>query len=144
MSAAADDAEVAALRALEESLWREETRYDRAYMDAVLAPGFAEFGRSGRTYDRESCLVDAGEPIGARLPLEDFAVTFVRPDVALVTYVNEDEADGPRRSNRMSLWDRADGRWRLLFHQGTPTTPAGRDWPAAGRVPYSASQQSAQ
>ena len=124
MSSAPESAEAAVLYALEESLWREETRYDRAYMEAVLAPGFAEFGRSGRRYDRESCLLDAGEPIGARFPLEQFAVTFVRPDVALVTYVNEDEADGPRRSNRMSLWDKSDGRWRLLFHQGTPADRA--------------------
>jgi ribonuclease HI len=111
---------VAALRDLEESLWREETRFDRAYMGAVLAPGFLEFGRSGRRYDRDAILAEEHGPIGARLPLEDLSVMFVRPDLAMVTYVNEDEADGYRRSNRMSLWDRAGGRWQLLFHQGTP------------------------
>ena len=42
------------LRGLEESLWRAETRFDRKYMDAVLAPDFAEFGRSGRRYDRDA------------------------------------------------------------------------------------------
>ena len=112
----------ATLRDLEESLWREETRFDRAYMGTVLAPEFLEFGRSGRRYDRDAILAEEYGPIGARLPLEDFTVTFVRPDLALVTYVNEDEADGYRRSNRMSLWDRASGRWQLLFHQGTPVT----------------------
>ena len=74
---------------------------------------------SGRRYDRDAIIEAEVQPIGARLPLEDFTVVFVRPDVALVTYVSEDEADGPRRANRMSLWDRAGGRWQLLFHQGT-------------------------
>jgi ribonuclease HI len=123
MSAAADDV-VATLRDLEESLWREETSYDRAYMEAILAPGFVEFGMSGRRYDRDDILAAEVGPIGARLPLEDFTVILVRPDVAVVTYVSEDVADGPRRANRMSLWDRAGGRWQLLFHQGT-AVPAG-------------------
>ena len=115
----APDDVAATLRELEESLWREATRYDRAYIGDVLAPGFLEFGMSGRRYDRDAIIAAEFQPIGARLPLEDFTVVFVRPDVALVTYVSEDEADGPRRANRMSLWDRASGRWQLLFHQGT-------------------------
>lgn len=44
---------------------------------------------------------------------------FVGKDVAMVRYGNEDVADGPRRSNRISLWDRASGRWQLRFHQET-------------------------
>jgi hypothetical protein len=115
---------VPTLRDLEESLWREETRFDRAHMGAVLAPGFLEFGMSGRRHDRDAIIEAEVQPIRARLPLEDFTVMFVRPDVALVTYVSEDESDGHRRSNRMSLWDRASGRWQLLFHQGT-AVPAG-------------------
>jgi hypothetical protein len=115
----APDEVVAALRDLEESLWREETRYDRDYMGAVLAPGFLEFGMSGRRYDRNDIIAAEFGPIGARLPLEDFSVMLVRPGLALVTYVSEDDADGPRQANRMSLWDRASGHWELLFHQGT-------------------------
>ena len=115
----APDEVVATLRDLEESLWREKTRSDRAYMGAVLAPRFLEFGMSGRRYDRDDIIAAEVGPIGARLPLEDFTVMLVRPDLALVTYVSDDEADGPRRANRMSLWDRASGRWQLLFHQGT-------------------------
>lgn len=120
---APDDA-VAALRDLEESLWCDETRYDRTDMGVVLAPGLVEFGMSGRRYDRDAIIDSEPGPIGARLPLQDFTVVFVRPDLALVTYVSEDEADGPRRANRTSLWDRAGGHWQLLFHQGT-ALPAG-------------------
>jgi ribonuclease HI len=81
----APDDVVATLRDLEESLWREETRYDRAHIGAVLAPGFLEFGMSGRRYERDAIISAEYGPIGARLPLEDFTVILVRPDLALVT-----------------------------------------------------------
>ena len=111
----------AELAELETSLWRETTRFDHTWMNAILAPDFTEFGRSGRRYDRKASLEADREPINAVLPLEQFTVELLRPDLALVTYISETVApNGPRRSNRMSLWDRTDGTWRLRFHQGTP------------------------
>lgn len=127
------------LRRLEESLWSEATRFDPDHMEALLAAGFLEFGRSGRRYDREEVLSEPPAPIGAALPLESFDVRLVRPDVALVTYISDDRTGGPRRANRMSLWEKADGRWRLVFHQGTPVDaashPADDDSRPDGAVP---------
>jgi hypothetical protein len=34
------------LKKLEESLWKEATRFNRAYMDSILSEDFIEFGRS--------------------------------------------------------------------------------------------------
>ena len=103
------------LRLLEEGLWRAETRFDRAWMDEVLAPDFFEFGRSGRIYRREDTLAIEQQPINARL--SDFAVHEVAEDVRLCTYVSD--VDG-ELGNRSSLWVRTAGAWRLRFHQGTP------------------------
>jgi len=105
------------LSSLEESLWRAETRFDRQYMDAVLAADFTEFGRSGRRYDRNAILAMAGDSIDARL--QDLAVSLVAPSVALVTYVSEVDHDGVQRANRSSVWVHRDGAWQLRFHQGT-------------------------
>lgn len=108
------------LRELEESLWRGETRFDRGYMDRVLHPDFAEFGRSGRVYSRAEILDTPASDIDARLPLPEYAAHLVAADVALVTYVGEvRDGDVVLRANRASLWLRHDGRWRLRFHQGT-------------------------
>lgn len=108
-------------RAREEPLWRAETRYDVAYMDQVLHPDFAELGRSGRTYDRDAILTAAPGEIRATLPLADFHVSLLAPDVALVTYVSEAQYDELEVANRSSIWVCVDGDWRLRFHQGTPT-----------------------
>jgi len=106
---------------LESSLWRSETRFDRAYMDAVLAVDFQEFGRSGRRYNREQALAVESEQLKARLPLEEVTVQGLSGDVVLVTYISEVTYDElVLRANRSSLWVREAGRWRLRFHQGTP------------------------
>lgn len=43
-----------ALMRLEESMWREETRFDKAFMERALAPDFFEFGRLGGERIRDS------------------------------------------------------------------------------------------
>ena len=114
------------LYALEESLWRPETRFDRALMERTLAADFFEFGRSGRVWTREDCLAHDYQEINARLPLDNFAVHDVSDDVVMVTYVSAVTYDGVEElANRCSVWRRVGGDWQLRFHQGTPTT-AGR------------------
>ena len=112
-----------ALEALEETLWRSETRFDPVLMDQTFAPDFVEFGRSGRRYERAEMLFDPESKfeINALLPLPDYSVELVAPDVALATYTSKvrygDEIEVGRRS---SLWVKNCERWQLRFHQGTP------------------------
>ena len=120
-------ADVDRLTALEESLWRSASRFDRAWMERVLHPGFHEFGRSGRRWTRDEILDMPAVDVDVVWPPGDLAVGLVAPGVALLTYVVTD-ADG-NASNRSSLWlqepavedsDPTSG-WRLRFHQGGPT-----------------------
>lgn len=111
---------VSEFRRLEESLWQQETRFNRDYMDTVLAPGFFEFGRSERIWSREETLDIERCEIRARLPLTRFSVRMVSPDVALVTYRSEGLADDIEVGNRSSLWRKTANGWQLEFHQGTP------------------------
>lgn len=108
---------------LEESLWVAETRYDRAYMESILAADFYEFGRSGRIYTREDMLSfpeKKKQKINARLPLRDFKISAIQEGVTLVTYVSEVLYDSLQASNRSSLWVKTPTGWLLKFHQGTP------------------------
>jgi len=119
MSLSDDDAEQ--LRELEESLWRAESRFDRAQMKEVFAPDFLEFGRSSRVYRRAEALSIEHQEIPAKLPLPNLEIRLVHPDVALVTYESDvSYASGRERARRSSLWSRTPKGWRLRFHQGTP------------------------
>ena len=117
-----DEEVVDQLRRLEESLWREETRFDRDYMDGLLSPAFVEFGRSGRIWTREATLTTPKRKIGARIPLPKFGVRMLSDDVALVTYRSEGLEDDVEVGNRSSIWRKMDDGWKLEFHQGTPTS----------------------
>lgn len=109
------------LRRLEESLWREETRFDPDYMERVLADDFFEFGRSGRTYQRSEILSVPAQPIQAVIPLPNFHVRLLSEDVAQVTYNSHVTNEGVvEKGRRCSIWSRSPGGWVLRFHQGTP------------------------
>ncbi len=108
------------LRALEESLWRPETRFNQDYMSRILSPDFIEFGRSGRVYQRADTLNTPEGPIKAKMPLENLDVRLIDANVALVTYISREEYGQVRVSNRSSIWSRTEDGWRIRFHQGTP------------------------
>ena len=116
------DADLQELKKQEESLWRTETRFDHDYMDNILADDFFEFGRSGRVYSKQESLSAPLQEIHARLPLKNFEVHPISDDVALVTYISEVQYDELEIGNRSSLWLKTNDRWKLRFHQGTPTT----------------------
>ena len=113
--------ELETLRALEEELWREASRFDLRRMNELLAADFFEFGRSGRRYEREDTLAAPPQPIEAVLPLPNFRARLLAPDVAQVTYDSAVTYDGVvLHARRSSLWSRTATGWELRFHQGTP------------------------
>jgi hypothetical protein len=108
----------AELRALEARLLDPAVRADPAQVRALLAPDFTEFGASGRVFDRDA-IVAALASEGPRLPREQrgFRVRALGPDAVLTTWrVKRDDGIETLRS---SIWQRHDGRWLMVFHQGT-------------------------
>lgn len=93
----------------------------------LLDDDFVEFGRSGTVYTKAetvAALIAGVEAAGWAADLADFATRFLSVDLALVTYTSfRRYGDGrtDRRSLRSSVWRKRDGRWRIVFHQGTPT-----------------------
>ncbi len=109
------------LRKLEEELWIEEFRFDRTYMEEIMALDFFEFGRSGRIYNREISISHEREPINAVIPLQNLHIRLLSPDVAQVTYNSEVTYDEiVEKGHRSSIWTRVGESWKLRFHQGTP------------------------
>src|SRR5262245_26023807 len=108
------------LRQLEESLWRAEYRFDRAYMERTLAPDFLEFGRwpsiqtRGHPQHRKWC----NTRYAAAVTVCGAANRWGR----CVGHVHERNhiREPLERANRSSLWSRYPIGWRLRFHQGTP------------------------
>lgn len=109
---------------LEAALQTKEVRSSKARLLEFLAPDFREFGRSGRSYDLEEILVGlTAEVTAARTAIEDFSISVLSEAIVLATYRGiRFHNDGTElRTNRSSIWRlEKDGRWRMVFHQGTP------------------------
>ncbi len=123
--------ELEEIRLLEQKLHLAEIRQSPAIVAELLAEGFVEFGSSGTVYDDRDELIaglaaekseEAAPPIISR----NYAFRSISPDAVLVTHRNIREAGErglERHTLRSSIWQRIDGRWQMIFHQGTPTIP---------------------
>ena len=93
----------------------------RADYMRMTVDDFWEIGASGQRYSREFVL----DVLEARLsnPVNesdwesrDFHVRELAPDVYLLTYTLR---QGERLTRRSTIWQHADGNWKIVFHQGT-------------------------
>ncbi|WP_105383247.1 nuclear transport factor 2 family protein [Neorhizobium alkalisoli] len=113
------------LLSLEAALQTREVRSSETRLRDLLAPDFREFGRSGLAYtfnDIMTRLVVEDGP--ANSSISNFTVSMLSETVALATYRGTRlNADGNRQfTNRSSIWRlEVDGKWRMVFHQGTAT-----------------------
>lgn len=114
---------VARLHQFELSMHRPEIRASHERLNELIADEFIEFGRSGRTYDKQTLLAALAQESGAdpAPTVTDFQARFEAETVVLVTYRSTRATmSPPMATNRSSLWRLRDGRWQMTFHQGTP------------------------
>jgi len=110
---------------LERQILDAHQRHDAVAIARFLAHGFREIGSSGRTYTRADVLAAVG-----RVELLDYALQqptamLLGEDRILLTFVatlkrRQGAHERAQRSHRSSIWIKHDGRWQVIFHQGTP------------------------
>ncbi|GAU85814.1 DUF4440 domain-containing protein [Bosea sp. BIWAKO-01] len=116
------------IRGLEEELFKPSVRASPEALDRLLADGFVEFGRSGGVYEKaaviRSLVGDSSEQRDVPAA-RDFVLRSLADDVVLLTYLSFRVANGreERHTLRSSIWRFIDGRWQMVFHQGTPAGP---------------------
>jgi hypothetical protein len=112
------------LRELEGRLLRPEVRKSPGDIDALLAEDFVEFGSSGHVFDKRQTIANLRTESPVRRSFEDFKTAQLDPGVVLTTYRairHGVTGEQPTFSLRSSIWRLTDGRWQMLFHQGTLT-----------------------
>jgi glyoxylase I family protein len=113
----------ALLMKLESDLHLQEVRASAARLEELLDDDFQEIGISGIAWTRPSIVEALRDEVFSERTMSAFGVQRIAPDVALVTYRVHREANAERPSAdslRSSLWRQRRGRWRMVFHQGTP------------------------
>jgi hypothetical protein len=112
---------------IERELWllQPQVRAAPGAVEALLHPGFCEFGASGRRWAQADMITSLAaeqpggeEPGGEEPHITATEITAARlaDDVIHLTYVSQ---LGERRARRSSIWLRTQDGWRVYFHQGT-------------------------
>lgn len=106
----------------EDRLLNPEVRSSREELTLLLAEDFVEFGSSGQIWNKSRIIEALIESTTELMQIIKFQTKALAPDVALVTYciIKNDEFGKERKDSlRSSVWKQIDGRWQMIFHQGT-------------------------
>jgi hypothetical protein len=116
----------ALLRALEERLLSAEGRAAPEVIDRLLGDDFIEIGSLGDKFGKREALEELAEETRDSHTYErvtsDWSIRSLTADVTLVTYrvIRHDRTEGSTADSlRSSIWQFRDGRWQMVFHQGT-------------------------
>jgi len=111
------------IRQLEERLLLPNVRKSEKEVSALIAEEFVEYTSSGHIADKNQTIKGLLTEKPIQIALSDFKTRMLAPDVVLATYlaVKQDSNGQPSYSLRSSIWKMIDGRWQIVFHQGTPT-----------------------
>jgi hypothetical protein len=113
------------LLALELALQSREVRGSEQKLRELLAPEFREFGRSGLAYTFDDIVTRLVAETGPNnTSISDFNAEMLSDTIALATYRGTRVNDNGSQlfANRSSIWRLdPDGKWRMVFHQGTAT-----------------------
>jgi len=110
------------LRELEEQLLQPDVRRSRRALDELLSDEFVEFASDGVAYDKAQVIDALKREAPCRRSLTDFQIVPLAENTILATYraTRQNVASAETvDSLRSSIWMQRDGRWQLLFHQGT-------------------------
>jgi hypothetical protein len=101
---------------LEQRLLTAATRGDAREISRFIADDFTEFGASGGVWCKADVAEHLPDQAFIQRTISEFAVKPLSADTALVIYRCHTDINTSLRS---SIWRYRDGRWQMVFHQGT-------------------------
>jgi hypothetical protein len=111
------------INALELSFFDFGVRHSIDKLNELIADNFVEYGRSGKVLNKKdiiSLLLNT-EPPAAKL--ENFKIKNLSDDFLLVNYISiiNKKDKLAEKTLRTSIWKLYGEKWKVIFHQGTPT-----------------------
>ncbi|KND48672.1 MAG: hypothetical protein AB200_03030 [Parcubacteria bacterium C7867-005] len=109
---------------LENKLQHPEVRKSVQELDGLISNDLIEFGSSGQVYTKKDVLVNLPSSTEIKFNMTDFDVIALGPDIVQSRFKTEKtnlQTGEITRSQRSSLWRNENGKWKMIFHQGTPT-----------------------
>ncbi len=108
---------------LENKLLQPNIRKSKESLNDLISDDFIEFGSSGAVYKKKDVLNNLPASSEIKFIMTDFEVNALSSDVVQSTFKTEKintQTNKITRSLRSSIWKNENGKWKMLFHQGTP------------------------
>ncbi|TYB30327.1 MAG: DUF4440 domain-containing protein [Candidatus Mcinerneyibacterium aminivorans] len=106
---------------LENKLLIPEIRSSGKQLKRLLSEDFVEYCSSGRIVDKKQVISSLTRgKTNIKMEIKDFKIKILEKNIvqsrfSLIKYKNNNE----EYSLRSSIWKNIDGRWQMVFHQGT-------------------------
>ncbi len=92
-------------------------------LSELVDDAFMEIGSSSEIHDKKEVIRWLACEDSSEIQGEDFKATFLSENIVLLTYtsvITHPQQDKPKQARRSSVWRRSEGKWKMVFHQGTP------------------------
>lgn len=107
---------------LEEHLFKAQTRASYGELDGLIADEFTEIAGSGVRFGKKQVLERLPTELPPTISATEYELRLLAPHCAQLLYkavmVKAGETSATY-SLRCSIWSLIDGRWQMVFHQGT-------------------------
>jgi hypothetical protein len=111
---------------LEERLFKAQTRASYGELDALIADAFTEIASSGVRFGKKEVLQRLPAELPPRISASAYELRHLAPNCAQLLYKAVMVKGGETTaiySLRCSIWSLINGRWQMIFHQGTLCKP---------------------
>ncbi|GGW73651.1 nuclear transport factor 2 family protein [Alishewanella tabrizica] len=116
----------ATLIELEEHLFKAEIRASHGELDELIADEFIEIAGSGVRFGKKEVLERLPSELPPKISAFEYELRCLAPNCAQLLYKAVMVKGGDTTaiySLRCSIWSLINGRWQMIFHQGTLCKP---------------------
>lgn len=111
------------LIALEAELQRPDVRKSVENLNELISDDFKEITSSGTITNKQDCFVNLPAAPEIKFVMTDFSARELAPELVQTFFKTEKTVVDTGKvsySARNSIWKNEDGKWKMIFHQGTP------------------------
>jgi hypothetical protein len=113
------------IKQLEEELLTRAARKNAERLNELIADEFIEIGKSGKRYTKQELIDTLRNEEFTKSEITDYKITFITDAIVFIVYTENhyNKAKNKVQSTiRSSIWKSYSGKWKMVFHQGTPIT----------------------
>lgn len=108
---------------LENKLQQPDVRKSKIKLKELISDDLIEIGSSGQIYTKKDVLKNLPMSPEIKFIMTDFKIVIFSPSIIQSLFKTEKTNQKTNKktcSLRSSIWKKNNGKWKMIFHQGTP------------------------